>query len=199
MIILVSEICRLILGFLEEEQLFESYNSFLKECQFLNECQIYIRKGIQFSTKIHGKTLRQFLSDYGKLFHFDNFLVDHLVILFFDLLLRDFNPLKNSQTQTESVNDLLSQSLKNEAFTQTDHLKNEQSLFNTETVPKLDTINNQLDLRKDIEKLFDFNQFESICSRPRNKQKNKRKKKYVNKKLINFIEIRLTIKFQDER
>lgn len=66
MIILVSEICRLILGFLEEEQLFESYNSFLKECKHLNECQLYIRKGIQFSTKIHGKTLRQFLSDYGE-------------------------------------------------------------------------------------------------------------------------------------
>jgi hypothetical protein len=55
-------------GFLEEELLFETYTTFLTECKHLEECRLYIDKGIQFSTKVHGKTLRQFLSDYGNQF-----------------------------------------------------------------------------------------------------------------------------------
>jgi hypothetical protein len=53
-------------GFLEDEELFNTYNSFINECKHLEECHIYISRGIQFSTKIHGKDLKEYLSDYSK-------------------------------------------------------------------------------------------------------------------------------------
>ena len=84
MVLLVSEICRLILGnfqsssneflslfdmfkieiigFLEEEMLFNTYNTLLKESKHLEECRIYINNGIQFSTSIHGKNLKKYLA-----------------------------------------------------------------------------------------------------------------------------------------
>lgn len=94
--------------------------------------------------------------------------------------MRDFNPVKNSQTQTEPIAEqhgLSCQNLKNEIATQTELLINELSLLNGESLPELDTTNTQIELGKDIEKYFDFNQLESAYSRPKNRMKNKRKKK----------------------
>lgn len=62
MALLPSEICRLILGFLEDEQLFKTYETFLCECKYLEECRIYSEKGIKFQKSVHGKNLMEHLN-----------------------------------------------------------------------------------------------------------------------------------------
>lgn len=61
MVLFVSEICRLILGFFEQENLTKTYETFLEECKYLEECNLYHKKTIPFSKHIDGKTLKDYL------------------------------------------------------------------------------------------------------------------------------------------
>lgn len=47
--------------YLEEENLIKTYDSFLNECKYLEECKLYINRGIQVPRTIHGKKLIDFL------------------------------------------------------------------------------------------------------------------------------------------
>lgn len=46
---------------MEEENLKRTYETFLNECKYLEECKFYHQKSLQFSKKINGKTLKDFL------------------------------------------------------------------------------------------------------------------------------------------
>ena len=48
-------------GYLEEENLNGTYELFLNECKYLNECKQYLNSGIDFKKTIHGRTLKQYL------------------------------------------------------------------------------------------------------------------------------------------
>ena len=88
MILFLSEICRLILGspflsisflkllfnlifiykgFLEEEKFLQTYKVFLNESTYLEECRAYIENEVEFSKKIHGKNLKEYLITNRKL------------------------------------------------------------------------------------------------------------------------------------
>lgn len=59
--LLPSEIARLILNYLEEESLLKTYQTFLNECKHLEECKLYLNRGIQVPKTIHGKNLIDYL------------------------------------------------------------------------------------------------------------------------------------------
>ncbi|RNA40223.1 hypothetical protein BpHYR1_016366 [Brachionus plicatilis] len=59
--LLPSEIARLILNYLEEENLSKTYETFLDECRYLEECKLYLKRGIIVPKTIHGKTLSDYL------------------------------------------------------------------------------------------------------------------------------------------
>ncbi|CAF0820877.1 unnamed protein product [Brachionus calyciflorus] len=59
--LLPSEIARLILNYLEEEDLTKTYEVFLDECKYLEECKLYLKRGIIVPKTIHGKTLSDYL------------------------------------------------------------------------------------------------------------------------------------------
>jgi len=59
--LLPSEIARLVLNYLDEEKYSNTYESFLNECRYLEECKIYLKQGISLPKTIHGKKLNEFL------------------------------------------------------------------------------------------------------------------------------------------
>ena len=59
--LLPSEIARLILNYLKEENLSKTYSTFLDECKYLDECKGFFKQGRTLPKTIHGKTLSQYL------------------------------------------------------------------------------------------------------------------------------------------
>lgn len=59
--LLPSEIARLILNYLREENLSKTYATFLDECKYLDECKGFFKQGRTLPKTIHGKTLSQYL------------------------------------------------------------------------------------------------------------------------------------------
>ena len=59
--LLPSEIARLILNYLKEENLVKTYDTFLNECKYLDECKGFFKLGRTLPKTIHGKTLNQYL------------------------------------------------------------------------------------------------------------------------------------------
>ena len=46
---------------MEEENLSKTYEVFLDECKYLEECKMYLKRGIVVPKTIHGKTLSDYL------------------------------------------------------------------------------------------------------------------------------------------
>ena len=55
-------------GFFEEQSLPKSFETFLNECKYLEECRIYKQRGINFQKTVHGKTLTEHLFSNCKTF-----------------------------------------------------------------------------------------------------------------------------------
>lgn len=166
MILFTSEICRLMLGFMEDEELYKSYNVFLNECKHLEECRRYVNKGIQFSTSIHGKNLRQLLSDY------------------------DYYEKADSSTQTNfSDSNSLDFINKKNVFTSDSYTQTDDTLFNrkgdiledTKIYPSLSK-NNEMELSCDIENIIDFNSPDFSSQKNKASKLSKRKKNLSIKK-----------------
>ena len=59
--LLPSEIARLVLYYLEDEELPKTKATFLDECKYLSEYKIYMKRGIKIPRTIHGKNIYQYL------------------------------------------------------------------------------------------------------------------------------------------
>ncbi|CAF0869417.1 unnamed protein product [Brachionus calyciflorus] len=113
MALLTSEICRLILGFLEEENLHKTYETFLAESKYLDECRIYLKKGIKFQKTVHGKNLIQHLNH--------NFE-------------RTFNSVN---IQTDSNENTINLKYKNDTDAQTENILLETPIIINQSPPKI--------------------------------------------------------------
>ncbi len=47
--------------YLDEEKYPKTYDTFLNECRYLEECKIYLKQGISLPRTIHGKKLTEYL------------------------------------------------------------------------------------------------------------------------------------------
>ena len=47
--------------YLEEESLTNTYETFLNECKYLEECKAYLKRGVVVPKTIHGKKLTEYL------------------------------------------------------------------------------------------------------------------------------------------